>query len=55
MTNFILFVLLIVQLAQLFLIKKWLDLNDFSKEDASVKATTDAVEKAKERLPKQET
>jgi len=56
MTNLLLFLILASILGILSLLRLILDemrrKNDFSKEDASVKASTEEVQKAKERLPK---
>ena len=53
MTNFLLFLILVALAAINFQLRQLLKLNDLSKEDASVKAMTEEVEKAKQRLPKE--
>ena len=52
-TNFLLFLILIVQIGQYFELMAIRKLNDFSKEDESVRAMTEEVEEAKQRLPKE--
>ena len=59
MTNFLLFLILIVQIGQYFELMAIRKLNDFSREDDSVREMTendqkakDDVKKAKDRIPR---
>lgn len=56
MTNLLLFLILVTQLGILFMLKKILKATpkDFSFEDAQVKAMTEQIAEAKQRLPHQE-
>ncbi len=59
MNSLLLFLILLAQGATVFMLniiaRRLENMCDLSKEDVSVKATTEAVKKAKDRLPKQET
>ncbi len=57
MNSLLLFLILVSQLAIAFMVniiaRRLENMCDLSKEDVSVKATTEAVKEAKDRLPKQ--
>ena len=54
MTNLLLFLILVALVGINVQLRKLLLQNDFTNEDASVKASTEEVKKAKGRLPKQQ-
>ncbi len=51
MTNLLIFLVLVAQIATIIAIRT--KRTDFSSEDASVRAMTESVKKAKTRLPKE--
>jgi len=52
MNNFLLFFIIVAQVVIIFQLKKILSLVDFSSEDAQLKATSERVKEATDKLPK---